>query len=316
MVDELIELLRGSQRPTRRQLRQRRRRAAALAAVAGTALLAGAVAGAPSGTSGGASLSDKAARVGWYGHFKQLAGDGRASLDSQQRVAENDAVDRTLASSPVIHTAGAQHQEMALTFDDGPGPYTEQILQLLQRYGVPATFFVVGEQLSYFSAGVTREVALGMSVGDHTQSHRDLETLKPADQQAQIIQQTSAIGSYGAPFPRLFRPPYGNWNEATLSILKKQKMLTVLWTIDSEDWQRPGVEAIVSNVVSKAAPGAIVLLHDAGGDRSQTVAALPAIIQRLRAQGYRLVTVPRLLLDNPAPPNQTPPAGLTEGGAG
>ena len=231
-----------------------------------------------------------------------------------------DIDDETYTRLPtgyVIRQFGAAGKEIALTFDDGPDPeWTPEILDILKREHVPATFFVVGEQLSYFSAGVTREVALGMSVGDHTQSHRDLETLKPADQQAQIIQQTSAIGSYGAPFPRLFRPPYGNWNEATLSILKKQKMLTVLWTIDSEDWQRPGVEAIVSNVVSKAAPGAIVLLHDAGGDRSQTVAALPAIIQRLRAQGYRLVTVPRLLLDNPAPPNQTPPAGLTEGGAG
>jgi len=89
-----------------------------------------------------------------------------------------------------------------------------------------------------------------------------------------------------------------------LALLHRYHMLMVLWTVDTDDYLRPGVAVIVHTVLSKARPGAIILLHDAGGDRSQTVAALPKIIAGLRARGYRLVTVPQLLLDNPAPANQ------------
>ena len=128
--------------------------------------------------------------------------------------------------------------------------------------------------------------------------------LSAADQQTQLLQQISATGAYGAPYPRMFRPPYGSFNQTTLSILRRMKMLMVLWTVDTNDYRQPGVPAIVSSVLSGARPGAIVLMHDAGGTRTETVAALPQIINGLRAKGYTLVTVPKLLLDNPAPANQ------------
>jgi peptidoglycan/xylan/chitin deacetylase (PgdA/CDA1 family) len=94
------------------------------------------------------------------------------------------------------------------------------------------------------------------------------------------------------------------WNSVTLAMLRKYRMLMVLWTVDTSDYRRPGISQIVKSAVAGAKPGAIILMHDAGGDRAETVAALPKVISRLRARGYRFVTVPRLLLDNPPPHNQ------------
>jgi peptidoglycan/xylan/chitin deacetylase (PgdA/CDA1 family) len=181
---------------------------------------------------------------------------------------------------------------------------------------VPATFFAVGVLERYFHASTQAEVAADFPIGDHTQAHAPMSRLSVADQRRQLLQDISSIGQYGAPFPRLFRPPYGTWNAATLKLLRSYRMLMVLWTIDSADYKRLGVSEIVRTVVSKAQPGAIVLLHDAGGQREDTVLALPLIISALRARGYRLVTVPQLLLDNPAPVDQDLPPGVLRGGAG
>jgi peptidoglycan-N-acetylglucosamine deacetylase len=97
-----------------------------------------------------------------------------------------------------------------------------------------------------------------------------------------------------------------------LSILRQKRMLMVLWTVDTDDWRQPGVKAIVE-AAERVRPGGIVLMHDAGGDRSQTVAALPHIIRRLRARKLRLVTVARLVRDDPPPRNQRPPTNLAGG---
>ncbi len=140
-----------------------------------------------------------------------------------------------------------------------------------------------------------------------------MSLLKRKAQLAQLIQDASAIGTYGAPFPRMFRPPYGMWDHTTLALLSKYKMLMVLWSVDTDDYERPGVNVIVARALAGLEPGAIILLHDAGGDRSQTVAALPRIIKAVRKRGYKLVTVPRLLLDNPAPKDQDV-AGLVGAG--
>jgi peptidoglycan/xylan/chitin deacetylase (PgdA/CDA1 family) len=153
----------------------------------------------------------------------------------------------------------------------------------------------------WFSAGTLAEFARGDAVGGHTETHRALGGLATAVQRQEIENQALQLEQLGLPRPRLFRPPYGSFDATTLAELRRRGMVMVLWSIDSEDYLRPGVDAIVRNVVGHAAPGAIVLLHDGGGDRSQTAAALPAIIRQLRARGYTLVTVPRLLRDD-APP--------------
>ncbi len=242
-----------------------------------------------------------------------LAGDGPASFSVLERRLEDRAVARTLAYTPFVRVAGAQHRELALTFDDGPGPYTPEVLDVLERMHAAGTFFEVGELDRWFHDSTTRIVDDGFPIGDHTESHPPMNDLSRRDQLAQLLDQTRTIGAYGAPFPVLFRPPYGVWNDTTLSLLRHLRMLMVLWTVDTDDYQRPGVRAIVNAAVSGARPGAIILLHDAGGDRSQTVAALPIIIRELRRDGYRLVTVPKLLLDNPAPRDQVL-TGLSQGG--
>ena len=228
-------------------------------------------------------------------------------------MAENRAINRTLSYTPAVITAGAQHREVALTFDDGPGPYTPQFVSVLAKYGVPATFFEVGAGEQYFHEGTSEIVAHGWVIGDHTQEHAPMSHLPYSAQKSQLVEQIASVGRYGAPFPRLFRPPYGYWNSTTVRLLRQYRMLMILWTVDTEDYTLPGVDSIVHTVLSGAKPGAIVLMHDGGGNRQETVDALPTIIKDLRAKGYKLVTVPRLLLDNPAPANQQLP---TMGGGG
>ncbi len=223
-----------------------------------------------------------------------------ASLGTQ----ESEALQRTRLTVPIVRTAGSQHREVALTFDDGPGPYTPAILRVLARTQTPATFFEVGEELRYFGSSTAEIVRLGDPIGDHTWSHPDMAHLSRRRQQRQLLREAAVIGNEGARFPEMYRPPFGRWDESTLQLLRQDDMLMVLWSVDTDDWEKPGSTRIVHNALSGARPGAIILLHDGGGDRSETVAALPAIIRELRRRGYRLVTVPRLLLDNPPPRDQ------------
>ena len=310
-----IDVIRGPSRPTQVELRHRRRRAGALAVVAALALLLGAIVGA----SGGDDADDiraTATQVGWYGHLSMLAGAGRRSLDFEQRTQESAAIDRALELTPFVRMAGRQRKLVALTFDDGPGPFTDRLLDALVRLHVPATFFVVGYQLPEFGPQLQREVDLGMTVGDHTADHPNLAQLSRADQRSQIDDDASEIRSFGAPLPRLFRPPYGSYNQVTHDLLARRSMLSVLWSVDSEDYTQPGTEAVVANVLDAVQPGSIVLMHDGGGDRTQTLAAVPRIVQALRRQGYRFVTVPRLLLENPPPQDPELPSGFNQAGAG
>ena len=292
----------------------RRRRAIAIVALIAIALLVTLLIVLLAGGGTVARRTASEPRGGFFAVIRELAGDGAGSLTAREARAENAAINRTLAYTPYVRIAGAQHREIALTFDDGPGPYTPQVVAILQREHVPATFFEVGIEERYFNASTTEIAADGDPIGDHTEVHAAMSRLSPAKQRLQLLEQAGAIERYGASFPRLFRPPYGLWNSATLALLHRYRMLMVLWTVDTNDYRRPGVPAIVDAAVDGARPGAIILLHDAGGDRSQTVAALPKIIAALRRRHYQLVTVPRLLLDNPAPRVQNIASVIGSGG--
>jgi peptidoglycan/xylan/chitin deacetylase (PgdA/CDA1 family) len=292
---------------------RRRRAIAVLLAAAAVALMAGLLVGAASSGSRAPAHKEAVVSNGYFRRIRTLASGGSGSFVVDEQRAESQALTRTLSYTPFVRAAGTQHKEVALTFDDGPGPYTPDILRSLVREHVPATFFEVGIEERYFSAATAEIVAHGYPIGDHTESHAPMSQLKRRAQVGQLIQDSAAIGNYGAPFPRLFRPPYGMWNHTTLALLRKYNMLMVLWSVDTDDYERPGVDVIVQRALGGLEPGAIILLHDAGGDRSQTVAALPRIIKAVRNRGYRLVTVPRLLLDNPAPKDQDV-AGLVGAG--
>jgi peptidoglycan/xylan/chitin deacetylase (PgdA/CDA1 family) len=291
----------------------RRRRAVAILSLAALAVLAVLfVAG--GGRRTHVPRSAGAPRDGFLGQIRTLAGSGPGSLSAREATAENAAINRTLAYTPYVRITGSQHREIALTFDDGPGPYTPDILAVLRRENVPATFFEVGVLERYFYDSTAAIVAAGDVIGDHTETHPPMSHLSRSDQRAQLLEEATAIERHGARFPRLFRPPFGMWNATTLALLHRYRMLMVLWTVDTNDYRRPGVAAIVKAALSGARPGAIILLHDAGGNRSQTVAALPEIIAGLRRRHYRLVTIPRLLLDNPAPRVQNIASVIGAGG--
>jgi peptidoglycan/xylan/chitin deacetylase (PgdA/CDA1 family) len=177
-----------------------------------------------------------------------------------------------------------------LTFDDGPSVYTPQILSELQAKGVPATFFVVGQNAAQHPSFVQQEHADGEGIGDHTWDHPDLTTLPPDQVRSELQSTADEIASLTGARPALWRPPYGAFNDIVTAIASSLGLSMRLWDVDPADFTTPGTDVIVSRVVDNVSPGAIIILHDGSPDgsedRSQTVAALPTIIDTLRARGY------------------------------
>jgi peptidoglycan/xylan/chitin deacetylase (PgdA/CDA1 family) len=185
----------------------------------------------------------------------------------------------------------AGDKPIALTFDDGPDGNTDGFLAKLRELNVPATFFVVGEHVAASPAATRRIRDAGHAIGNHTWSHEQA----PTDPAWQVTQTDAAIQSALGFTPALFRPPFGNMTNGVATQAMQRGKGCFLWSVDPRDWAFPGTASIVETVVNGATPGGIVLLHDAGGDRSQTLAALPEIVTTLRARGFRFVTIPQLL---------------------
>lgn len=211
--------------------------------------------------------------------------------------------------------------EVALTFDDGPSPgYTKTILTVLSRYHVLATFFMLGVWVQRYPELAQAVVAAGHAAGDHSWGHPDLTRLSASQTNQQlastisILQQTTGVRTH------LFRPPYEAYTLQVLHIASSLQLTTILWNVDPRDWSRPGSRAIISNVLSHTHNGAVILLHDGGGNRAQTVEALPTIIKQLRARGFTFVTIPQMLAHlaltatpspSPTPACQQVPVGAT-----
>jgi peptidoglycan/xylan/chitin deacetylase (PgdA/CDA1 family) len=251
----------------------------------------------------GASASSSRSRVAAHRVHAHPAGDPEND--------RNAAVASVLAYTPFVKVAGTRAREVALTFDDGPGPYTPELLSVLERYHVKATFFAIGRMLEYFSASTVREIEDGDAIGDHTQTHPMLARMSAHEQHEELFEQIARVELLGGKRPVLFRPPYGSFNAVTLAQLRQLHLLMVLWSVDTGDYLQPGVEAIVQHALAGAQPGAIILMHDGGGNRSETIAALPAIIKGLRERGLQPVTVPQLMLDDPPPAGQPLPPSLS-----
>jgi peptidoglycan-N-acetylglucosamine deacetylase len=171
-----------------------------------------------------------------------------------------------------------------LTFDDGPSQYTPAILNILRATHSTATFFELGFRQTEHPEEAAQIRAEGSSIGNHTYNHPNLTKLKPGQIQWQIAH---------GPQARCVRPPYGATNQTVRRILSQQGLRQVLWTIDTRDWTRPGTERIIKAATGpNVRAGSIVLLHDGGGDRTQTIAALPQIIASLQHQGYVVRRIP------------------------
>ena len=206
---------------------------------------------------------------------------------------------------PVISTAGPTPvsyrmppRTVALTFDDGPSPiWTPQILAILARYHVPATFFTVGAHVASYPSLVRAELRAGDEVGSHTYTHISLAGAGWQEPLQLTLTQNALAGAAGIR-TTLLRPPYCGGPDAITAKdwpayqrAANLGYLLVLDTIDSRDWTRPGVSEIVRNSMPAPGQGAIIMMHDSGGDRSETVSALPGIISALRSRGYRFTTV-------------------------
>ncbi len=203
-------------------------------------------------------------------------------------------VRRLIAANAVLSAGSTKGRLIALTFDDGPGPYTAAVVNELRRLKAPATFFEIGEQVSAYRTLVANMSRWGFVIGDHTWTHPQLTLLS----NAQVIKQIALTQNLIAKITRtpvlFMRPPYGAQNVRIRTLAGRQGMVTTLWSIDTTDWTRPGVSVIVARALAARA-GEIILMHDGGGIRSQTVAAIPTIVRLLRARGFRLVTLPQLL---------------------
>jgi cellulose synthase/poly-beta-1,6-N-acetylglucosamine synthase-like glycosyltransferase/peptidoglycan/xylan/chitin deacetylase (PgdA/CDA1 family) len=196
-----------------------------------------------------------------------------------------------------IDTARIPAKTVVLTFDDGPDPtWTPQVLDVLARHHVPGTFFLVGSEVVRHPDLVRREVAEGNEVGNHSFTHPDLTNIASWEQDWQVSQTQLALVGVTGKTTTLMRPPYSFSNDSLddrawqlVQELHDQGYITVLADLDGRDWERPGVPAIVRNSTPKNGRGAIVLLHDAGGDRSQTVKALDVLIPQLKAWRGRVL---------------------------
>jgi cellulose synthase/poly-beta-1,6-N-acetylglucosamine synthase-like glycosyltransferase/peptidoglycan/xylan/chitin deacetylase (PgdA/CDA1 family) len=189
-------------------------------------------------------------------------------------------------------------KRIALTFDDGPGPDTPRIARILQSQHVPATFFLVGSQVVRHQQVVKMLYRAGFQLGNHTFTHVDPVSIPDWQRQVQISLTESAIAGITGVRTRLVRPPYSSTTRAVTpqqvaawASIARHGYDIVLASYDTEDWSRPGVSQIVANVIGKLNGGGVVMMHDAGGNRAQTVAALPALISALRARGYSFVRV-------------------------
>ena len=206
--------------------------------------------------------------------------------------------DKLEKSGDVIWNIKTNEKLIALTFDDGPHPvYTSEILDLLAAYKAKATFFVVGSRVKKYPELAKREVEEGHEIANHTYNHLyrnkiDEKTLKEElERTDEVIYETTGV------FPIFYRPVGGYYNDLIIKTAAEKRLRVIMWSWhqDSRDWSRPGVKKIITNVLDDYGPGDIVLFHDSGGNRSQTVDALKVIIPAMQKEGYKFVTISELL---------------------
>ncbi|MEG3990613.1 polysaccharide deacetylase family protein [Microcoleus sp. S28C3] len=220
---------------------------------------------------------------------------------SQQALAQlqetrfQSAVPSQFQGTTISHAKlDSQHKAIALTFDDGPWPTTTtQILDILKKNNIKATFFWVGRYLKTYSEIGKQVAAAGHAIGNHTWNHEYLKynedgAAREIDRTSSLIEELTGVKT------SMFRPPGGILNNGLVAYAQKKNYAVVIWSADSFDW-RTLTESLMDNVMRQANSGGIVLMHDGGGNRSRTVKALPDIIARLRKEGYIFVTVPELL---------------------
>ncbi len=199
----------------------------------------------------------------------------------------------------VIKNGSEKEKVVALTFDDGPHPkYTNQILDILNKYDAKATFFVLGKFAETYPKIVQRQWKEGHEIGNHTYSHININKTSREKLQEEYEKTQNIIYSLTKREPRVFRPPYGSFDEKAMDIVEKNNSIIVLWSAhqDSKDWSNPEIDKIVNTTLSNIKNGDIILFHDyVYYDKSHTVEALNRILPELKNRGYKFVTVSQLI---------------------
>ena len=180
---------------------------------------------------------------------------------------------------------------IALTFDDGPGPYTAHLLDILDQYGAKATFFLIGSKVSGQASVVRSIQARGHQLGHHSWSHPELPKLSVDQIAGEIDRTNEAIRQATGVKPNILRPPYGAVNGVFLEQLRARGMSSILWSVDTRDWADRNSQIVCSRAVAGARPGAVILMHDI---HQTSVNAVPCILSSLKQQGYSFVTIQRL----------------------
>ena len=192
------------------------------------------------------------------------------------------------------HRSGPSRNEVAVGFDDGPAPDTPSFVKMLEAARVRATFFMIGREVTAAYRGVMlRELRDGDVLGDHTFTHPDL--VRAGGVREQLQRTIGVIRALTGYTPCVFRPPYGDYDANVLQTARSLGLSTVLWNVDPTDWAQPPVQTIVARVLEQVQPGSIIISHDGGGPRGNTLAAYPRIFAALRRRGLRVVTIPELL---------------------
>ena len=192
-------------------------------------------------------------------------------------------------------------RQLALTYDDGPNdPYTWRLLEVLERHGAKATFFLIGRFVRQKPEIARAVVAAGHAIGSHTWDHPNLIFVSSAEVRRQLEQTQQAIRDATGVEPTLFRPPFGGRRPATLRIARAMGLVPVMWNVSCYDWKRISTDEIVGHAESQIAGGNVILLHDGeyhrvGVDRSRSIEASERILTRYRGEGYEFVTVPQML---------------------
>jgi len=182
-------------------------------------------------------------------------------------------------------------KSIALTIDDGPDPvYTPQVLRLLHQYHVTATFSMIGVHVAAYPHLARAVAEAGHLIANHTWTHANLTGAPAHRVRSELTRASDAVHAATGVRPALFRAPYGAWTAAVIRQCEQMKMIPMDWSVDPRDWAEPGVRRIVRRIMANTRPGSIILEHDGGGNRSQTVAALRIVLPRLLHKGYRFAT--------------------------
>ncbi|MGO0900532.1 polysaccharide deacetylase family protein [Clostridioides difficile] len=200
----------------------------------------------------------------------------------------------------IIKKGNDDEKVIALTFDDGPDEvFTPQVLDILKKNDVKATFFVVGEKVEYNKELLKRQYDEGHEIGNHTFTHINVAKNSYGKVEKEITDTQNAVKNVIGVEPKIFRPPYRAMSKSVCDIIVSKRMNIILWSnLDPRDWSNPGVGSIINTILTKVQNGNIILLHDYNNkrnDKSQTIQALEVVIPKLKEKGYKFVTISELI---------------------